>query len=205
MKKNYTKLLVIALAVVTLFSAVTIGTLAYLMKKTNSITNTFTMGDITLTLTEDGATGNAKTWNVIPGETVTKKATVGVTTKSDDAWVFIKVDTENLENVTADADQYGAAWSMNEEWTALIGEGVDAGVFYKKFTKGDSEQTLDVLKDNQLTISNKGIDNADGKSVTMTFTAYAIQASNLPYGEVTEDAAQALVAWDQVKNLGSST
>lgn len=191
MKKNYTKILAVALAVVTLLSAVTIGTLAYLMKKTDSIVNTFTIGDITLTLTEEGATGNAQTFNVLPGDTVTKKATVTVTSASDDCWLFIKVDTENLDKVTDDS-AVGANWDMADGWTATSTD----GVFYRKITKGSDGESFSVLKDDQLVVSTMGLTD----NCKMTFTAYAIQASNLPSADADEEITKADAAWDIVKD-----
>ena len=68
------------------------GTIAWLFDKTDAITNTFTVGDIGVSLTE-----SEETYQLIPGKHYTKNPTVTVTNDFD-CYLFVKfVKTNNPE------------------------------------------------------------------------------------------------------------
>ena len=113
------KTLLTILCTVLVCSCVMGATLAFLMDKTDSITNTFTVGDIEITLEETGATNGTQSCKLLPGNTYTKDPTVTVIKDSEDCWLFIKVDK------STDFDKYIDS-AIVDEWTSL--DGVPGGV-----------------------------------------------------------------------------
>ncbi len=89
MKKK--TILVAAIAVMLVAALVVGGTLAYFTDKSEAKVNTFTMGNVGITLTEDK-------WNasedhtLVPGKFYDKDPTITVNSGSQDAYVFLKLD-----------------------------------------------------------------------------------------------------------------
>lgn len=141
------------------------GTLAWLTDKTDSVVNTFTVGNVDIELKE-----TTENYKMIPGCTIAKDPTVTVTKDSEDCWLFVKVEkSENFDTFMT--------YDMANGWTPLEGE---SGVFYHQVTNSAADQTFAVLKDNSVTV-NDTVDKAmmdDLKSdtfPTLTFTVYAVQ------------------------------
>ena len=63
------------------------GTLAWLTDTTDPVTNTFTVGDIDIDLTES----DHLDLKMIPGRTITKDPKVTVKAGSEACWLFVKV------------------------------------------------------------------------------------------------------------------
>ena len=71
------------------------GTLAWLTDKTDPVTNTFTVGNVDITLAE--TTG--KTYKMVPGQTITKYPKVTVEAGSEECWLFVKIEkSTNYDN-----------------------------------------------------------------------------------------------------------
>lgn len=165
MKKKITLLLSLALAV-----AIGIGgTLAWLTAKTEEVKNTFTVGNINITLTEE-AGGNTKEFKMVPGQTITKDPKVTVKAGSEACWLFVKIEeSANLDNFIS--------YAVADGWTALTG--VD-GVYYRAVDATTTDMVYPVLTGNQVTVENDVtkamMDNLTADTYpTLTFTAYAIQ------------------------------
>lgn len=99
MKKKSIALL---LAVVMLFGATVGATIAWLQDSTSTVTNTFTTGDIEITLEEtwNKDTNNdneADAWEakLVPGTKQLKDPYVTVVAESEKCWVFVKVEEAN--------------------------------------------------------------------------------------------------------------
>ena len=172
------KMFVTMLAVVLLVGCIIGGTVAWLTDKTNSITNTFTYGDINIELTE--STGES--YKIIPGVNIKKDPKVTIKGGSEPCYVFVKVD----ENGTFVKDK--VTYAVAEGWTALTG---NDGVYYRVVSSGTADQSFSVLAGDQIIVSEnltkddiKGIANP-----TLTFTAYAVQQSG---------SANAAEAWAKV-------
>ena len=154
--KKKTLISIIAVALVLCVSVG--GVLAYLMDKTNSVTNTFTVGDINITLAE--TTGDD--YKMIPGETSVKAG-------SETCWLFVKVDkSENFDTYMT--------YTMATGWTEL-----KSGVFYREVAaNAKDDQVFGVLADDRVTVKGT-VTKTMMKSLTeatypkLTFTAYAIQ------------------------------
>ncbi len=173
------KAFLLSLAVSLLAFSIIGGTVAWLITETEPVKNTFTYGDINLTLTETDAGDNdgdpnTNTYNMIPGTPISKDPKVTMKAGSEDAWVFVK-----LEKSTDPAFDNFMEYQMADGWTAL--EGVD-GVYYREVAQSDSDTPFWVIKDNTITVKDsitKAELNALTAYPTLTVTAYAVQKDNV--------------------------
>ena len=148
------------------------GTVAWLTAKTDTITNTFTTSDITVTLTE-----TKENFQMIPGWTIDKDPTVAVDPASEDCYVFVKVEE------SANFDEY-MTYTVDSGWTQLKnGETPVNGVFYREVVIADgataASLTYPVLAGNKVTVlgtvDKEDMAAAKTSAPTLTFTAYASQ------------------------------
>lgn len=189
------------------------GTIAWLTATTGSVVNTFTVGDVNITLTEEGATdlnddGNLEQeFHIVPGVDIEKKPEVTVTANSEDCWLFVKVEEANWPSATEADGTRKVNYTIDSGWTKLTGvAGVD-NVYYRKVSSNSSDQPFNVLTSNQVTVSDtltKAEANSIGTSVDapkLTFTAYAIQQDGVNQSGKT-DLENAQLAWSKI---GSTT
>lgn len=162
------------------------GTIAWLTDKTDAVTNTFTVGNISIVLTE--STGTA--YKIVPGCTIAKDPTATVKAGSEDCYLFVKVEK------SANFDTFMTA-AIADDWKVLSGE---TNVYYRAVEQNKVDQTFPVLKDNKVavkdTVTKKMMDaiiEAPKTAPTLTFTAYAVQMQN---GEGTFSAQE---AWAKVQ------
>jgi len=168
MKKRTVALL---MAAVLLFGAAVGGTFAYLTAQTDSLVNTFTAGNVQITLEETGAVDNAKSFKMIPGEDLAKDPTLTVLAGSEDCYLFVEV------TASADAADY-ISYAMADGWTNLSGN-----VWYRPLVSASAEdQEFAVLKGNKVTVLD-GVTStmmeavtAGTKTVTLTVKGYAVQS-----------------------------
>ncbi len=170
------------MSLVLIFGAVVGGTVAWLSSQTDPVVNTFTASNIEIELKETTGTE----YKMIPGYTIAKNPTVTVKADSEKCYVFIQI------NKSAGFDDY-MVYEMVDTWTNLSGE---SNVFYAVFDKSDSDQSLNIIKNNILTVKGS-VTKAMMANVTtphsFTVTAYAAQF----YKNNTESFS-ASDAWAQV-------
>lgn len=174
-KKGGFKSLLMILAVTLIICGVVGGTVAWLITKTAPVVNTFTYGDINITLDEtntDDGDGDDKTntYTMVPGNTITKDPKVTVLADSEDSWLFVKIDKSTDPNFDAFME-----YEIADGWTAL--DGVE-NVYYRQVDQTDSDEAYNVIKDNAVTVKGdvtKEMLNALTAYPTMTVTAYAVQ------------------------------
>ena len=143
------------------------GTVAWLTDKTGTITNTFTAGDIDITLEETTGTN----YKMVPGVDITKDPTVTVKANSEECYLFVKV--EGLESIPSFMD-----YEIAEGWTAM-GEDLP-GVYYRVVSNSTKDQAFSVIKGNKLTVSNTVTkEQLKDKGFDLKFTAYAVQKANV--------------------------
>lgn len=172
------KLVVAMLAVTLLIGCAIGGTVAWLTAKTDSVINTFTYGDINITLAE--TTGNS--YKIIPGVDIAKDPKVTVKANSEDCWLFVKVQ----ESGTFVADK--VTYSIADGWTALTGQ---TDVYYREVSAATTDTEYYVLEGNKVTVSDT-LTKEDIQNITnptLTFTAYAVQKDGI---------ADAATAWTKV-------
>ena len=184
---KFLKVLLIMLCAVVLVVLSVAGTLAWLSARTQTVTNTFTAGDISITLVQNTVQTDAK---IVPGQGYAVDPVVTVKAGSEDCWLFIKIDAP--ANFTTFFE-----CPIITDWKALENT---PGVYYQKVT--------DITSDKEFHIINRGIiavngeitktqlnqlrDDTSNSTLGISFTAYAVQAVNF-------DTAAA--AWDTAKNL----
>ena len=193
-KTNKTKLAVILLALALLIGGAVGGTLAWLIDTTDEIVNTFTVGDINITLTETGAENNAKSFKMIPGDDISKDPTVTVVGGSEACWLFVKVEAANgvaLAGSSTTADYI--TYAIDSNWKALDGV---TGVYYREVATSTADQPFSVLAGNEVHVLDtvtkammEAITDGNANAPTLTFNAYAIQSANI---------ADASAAWTAV-------
>lgn len=171
------KALFIMLSAALIVCATVAGTLAWLTDTTDPVENTFTVGDINITLTES----ENLDLKMVPGQPIRKDPKVTVRAGSEACWLFVKVEK------SADFDSF-MTFEMADGWIALSGY---AGVYYRNVDATNADTGFDVLKDNKVTVRDtvtktmlEGVKNAeDGtpneNAPTLTFTAYAVQKDGI--------------------------
>lgn len=181
------KLVVAMLAVTLLIGCAIGGTVAWLTDKTTAVVNTFTYGDINITLTENKpANQQAK---IIPGVDIEKDPKVTVKANSEDCWLFVKVEESGkfVENKVT--------YSIATGWTQGDSTNIPSDVYYRSVTASNADQPFGVLSGDKIIVSEEltkaEINDLNGaaKTPTLTFTAYAVQKDGI------NTAAD---AWDKV-------
>lgn len=182
-----TKVMMVILAVMLVAGISVGGTLAWITAKSSEVVNTFTYGDINITLQEhelleNGSLGNKEvqknSYKFIPGVDLNKDPFVTVEAGSEACWLFVKI-----EETTWPANDK-ISYSVDSAWTEL-----EAGVYYREVAASDADQDFYVLAGNKITVANtltKTEIEAFADTAQLTFTAYAVQK---------EGMADAVAAW----------
>lgn len=175
------KKVIISVAAIALIVCCAVGgTLAWLTAQTAPVVNTFTYGDINITL--DETTGTE--YKMVPGNKLAKDPKVTVKANSEACWLFIKIEKNTVYGT------YLADYAVADGWTALTD--VD-GVYYREVSASTADQEFYVLKGEGTGDLKNGfvtvkesvtkeqmealkVDNA--AKPTLTFTAYAVQKDN---------------------------
>lgn len=176
-----TKTLIVALAVMLVIGCAVGGTLAWLTDTTDPVTNTFTVGNINISLAE------TKTdFKMVPGATIGKDPKVTVKAGSEACWLFVQVtESDNLGSFIS--------YTVDSNWTALSGV---SGVYYREVAAATADVEFSVLTNNQVTVKDTvtkammdAITNQTATAPTLTFKAYAVQKAGV---------ASATEAWAKV-------
>lgn len=159
------------------------GTVAWLTAQTQSVVNTFTIGDINIELDETKGTlgaDNTRDFKFIPGATLEKDPKVTVLAGSEACYVFVKIVEESNPEVAT--NEKALTYTLADGWTALD---ATSGVYWTTVSKADAVagKALPVLAGDKVTVSGKITETlAESMETTipkLTFTAYAIQSENL--------------------------
>ena len=160
------KTLVTALALVLVVCCAVGGVLAWLTDKTDAVVNTFTVGDINITLAE-----TTEDYKMVPGNDIAKDPKVTVEANSEACWLFVKVEkSDNLDDFIT--------YAIADGWTKL-----EEGVYYRQVAATTADTDFAVLEDNQVSVKDnvtKTMLNGltEETQPTLTFTAYACQYAN---------------------------
>ena len=173
------KTLITILATVLVCACLVGGTLAWLMDTTDTLTNTFTIGDVDIDLKE--TTGEE--YQMIPGNTIEKDPTITVSSDSEDCWLFVKVEKIN------DVDDFLTV-TMDSNWKLLAGEtnvyyieaGAQANDSFSVFANDEIKVRTDVTKAQMDALT-------DATRPQLKITAYAIQKANI---------ADVATAWSEI-------
>ena len=183
------RMFIAMLALVLVIGCAVGGTVAWLVAKTDPVVNTFSYGDINITLTETKPEN--KQAKIIPGVDIEKNPTVTVKAGSEACWLFVKVDEENWPAfVEADKTTKKVSYAIADGWTQGDGTNIPANVYYREVPAATADASFGILKGDKVTVSDT-LTKEDVNSITagtqpkLTFTAYAIQRAG------TDTAAEA--------------
>ncbi len=171
------KILVTVVAAALLLCVAVGGTIAYLTAQSDTVTNTFSPSTIGVTLKES----ENLDLQMVPGATITKDPKASITTGSEPAWLFVKI--EKSENF----DQY-MTYTVAEGWTLVEGTN---NVYAREVQDiaADTEKDIEaqvnigkefaILKEDTVTVlgtvTSEMMETAKTTKLTLTFTAYASQ------------------------------
>ena len=176
--KKFVKPLVIAICAVLLVAGSVAGTLAYLTATAEAVTNTFTVGNITIALDEaqvneygeavaPAARVRENSYKLVPGREYKKDPTIHVTKGIEACYLFVKIES-NISGVVMDSV---AAQLTANDWTLLTGN-----VYYHDVVDASGElDDVDVAVFESFTVDAEA-DIADCNGKTIVVTAYAVQS-----------------------------
>lgn len=190
-KKLITAIIALSLALCCLVGV----TMAWLMDETPTVENTFTYGDVTITLKEspvdangqkngDAAEGTKNSYAMIPGNEYYKDPTVAVDSASEDCYLFVKF--EEVGNASTYLT-YTSTLTEANGWKLVDGT---TNVWYRVVNKADTIRSWELLAGNVITVNATAVtkENMDtAKAAALKYTAYAVQKANV------DDAA---AAWE---------
>lgn len=197
MKK--TKVLLSLACVVMLVAASVMGTMAYLTSKPDTVTNTFTIGKVEITLDEAKVNADGKpvksvngqdtvvnladadrvtsnSYNLIPGYAYTKDPTVTVKGGSVDCLLFVKFEEKDSADYLTYTSNLTAAngWTQGEG-TGTGKNGVPTNVWFRTVNSSTADQSFKLLDGDKITVKDTVTGIAQGDTVKLEYTAYAIQ------------------------------
>ena len=144
------------------------ATIAYLVSSPATVRNTFTVGNVSITLQETTGTQ----YKLAPGVTLHKDPTVTVKAGSEACWLFVKVEKDpGLDGF--------CTYQLQGQWIPLPGH---ADVYYQQVVKANANQNFGILTDNCVTVKDTVTEQQLGAMTaypTLKFTAYAIQAESI--------------------------
>lgn len=168
------RMFIAMLALVLVIGCAVGGTVAWLAAKTDPVVNTFTYGDINITLAE--STG--EDYKIVPGVNISKDPTVTVKAGSEACWLFVEVKEENWPDFK-DGDARKVSYAIADGWTALTDV---PGVYYREVPAATADTSFGILKDNVVKVS-ENLTKTEVNSVNiqpkLTFTAYAVQQASI--------------------------
>lgn len=182
------KLTIAVIALSLILVGVVGGTLAWLSATSETVTNTFTYGTITIKLEEPIGEGNGYVFSrVLPGAQVEKDPTVTVVEGSEKCYVYVLIDNQLGDKATYDID--------TTKWARIDGE-TGTQALYRYLIGSDNivdafsaDVEIPVFK--HLTfagsLNKKTIEEEDLANKKVIITAYAHQADNTDMA--TADAA----------------
>lgn len=191
--KNTKKVLLGGVAALALVGTSVFGTYMYLTSKTETVTNTFTVGNVKITLDEKNVDGSKddqgntpdrdtkNTYaNILPGHTYVKDPIVHVIKNSEDCYLFVEVNNQfSIESghVAADTDKGIKEYKTIAEqmsangWTTVNGGNV---YYYKSMVTKNTEMDFDVPVFGEFRVADSVENSAAAGNITVK--AYAVQA-----------------------------
>ena len=180
------KKLMTVLALVLVIAMSVAGTIAFLTDTTDPITNTFTVGNVDIDLTETFNTdtnndGEADAWKaqLIPGTTYAKDPVVTVIADSEDCWLFVKFEEKND---AATYLNYTSNLTAENDWTRGDGTNIPSNVWYRAVNKADATKSFHLLDGDTVTINSTAVTNENmntAANAQLVYTAYACQSANM--------------------------
>lgn len=181
--KTTTKALLIALCALLLVVGSVSITVAYLTGE-DSVTNTFTVGKVAIVLDEadvkpDGsyetdvnARVDANVYHLIPGHEYIKDPVIHVDEKSEDCWLFIKLENglkAIIDDVTIEAQLEAEGWTLIDEANCIY-------AYKDPASAGDDVDTFKTFKiKGEAVLHDKEGNALYSEDTPITVIAYAVQ------------------------------
>lgn len=192
MRRKIKQAFVLWCSLMLLVTSYTNGTLAWLFDITDPIVNTFTYGDINITLEEtDDGDGNLlnNLYEMIPGNKIYKDPIVTVLKDSADCYLYVEL------NKSANFDDF-MTFEIENGWNQLDG---CEGIYYREVSSEivrDNDFAYAVLKGNAVQVKAEVTKQQlevlnENTYPTLKIKAYAIQRASMN---------NALEAWQIIKN-----
>lgn len=199
--KKRTKALLLVLCAIMLVTASIMGTVAYLTSTTETVSNTFSVGQVNITLSETkvdvygaaltgddaGTTSQGQAYKMLPGHEYVKDPTITVTAGSEPCWLFVKVEngisayeaTTNTIVSQLTTNGWTLVSGQNNVYSHAVVDAREAAQTVKVFEKF-------VIAGNADTVN--GWSSVTSENTKVSVTAYAIQSDGF------NDAASAWTA-----------
>jgi len=180
MKKRTVALLMACMIMV---GAAAGGTIAWLTAQSATVVNTFTIGEVEITLTETDALDQGggqftKSFKVSPGEDITKDPKVTVLAGSEACYLFVRIQESDQFTDLKTASKLNYAIAAG--WNSVDGHD---GYYYRKvdaIAEDAPAAEFPVLLNNLVEVGDDIVNaDVDGETVTLTFSAAAIQSENM--------------------------
>ena len=178
--KGKKKVILTVLCAVILVVGSVLGTMAYLTSQTATANNTFTVGNVKITLDEalvndDGTvvTGDnaarvtKNTYKLMPGHTYVKDPTIHVASGSEDCWLFVKVDN-GISSIEDNSSTIASQMAANG-WT-VIDNNKNVYAYRSTVSAGNNISVFGEFK------IDGNADTSTYTSATIDITGYAVQA-----------------------------
>lgn len=190
--KKRTKALLLVLCAIMLVTASIMGTVAYLTSTTETVSNTFSVGQVNITLSETkvdaygtkltgdaaGTTSAGQAYKLIPGHEYVKDPTITVTAGSEPCWLFVKVEN-GISAYEATTNTIESQLTSNG-WTLVDGQ---SNVYYHAIVDArEAAQTIKVFE--KFVVADtadavNGWSSVSSENTKVSVTAYAIQSNGL--------------------------
>lgn len=187
--KKRTKALLLVLCAIMLVTASIMGTVAYLTSTTETVSNTFSVGQVNITLSETkvdvygakltgdaaGTTSQGQAYKMLPGHEYVKDPTITVTAGSEPCWLFVKVEN-GISAYEATTNTIASQLTANG-WTLVNGQ---TNVYWHTVVDArEAAQTVKVFEkfviaDNAEAVT--GWSSVTSENTKVSVTAYAIQS-----------------------------
>ena len=180
------------------------GTMAWLVDSTGEVKNTFTVGDINITLTETGTDANGnKNYDFVPGDTLDKNPKVTVEANSEACYLFVKaVAVNNSWNKDGTKVENIIHWTVDPA-RITVAEGVETttddtawqevpnhtGYWYREVdaTTAKAGASWYILRDNKVTVDENVtkdmVTKLSADKPALSFWAAAVQKEHLTLEE----------------------
>ena len=177
------KVIALILTLVLLVGGIIGGTVAWLIASDDPVVNTFTYGDINITL-EETDTGldndgedTTNEYKMMPGQTIKKDPVITVEAGSEEMWLFVKLEKSTNFDTFME-------YAVDGSWAELSGSD---GVYYRHITAEEVETAdlkVHVLAGDTVTVKDSvtkeqlnALDTPGATATypTLTVTAYAVQ------------------------------
>lgn len=204
--KTRTKALLLALSAVLLVVSTVMATMAFLTSQTGVVTNTFSVGNVKITLDEapvdvygDPIEGNRRTENaykLIPGHEYDKDPTIHVDPASEACWIFVKIEN-GISAIEKAGETTIAAQMAANGWTPVEGL-TNVYAYANKVDPAVSGADLDIEIFANFTVDGEAKLYADDGTTALysadtpiTIIGYAVQADGFNSAAEAWEAAPA--------------